>query len=581
MNKNLKTNSLSETILKQLFGLCEKLPSLQEQHIISYRDLLADIKSVGAWPMIDPDFDESQFELTRYLENMAGNLTIRNYGLFTLNIHALVAILNDNDAYILPDGTREKLLEHVKNIIAEKGTKIDIKTIEKDMKDVDEFRQNLSQLGTYYDLKHAEDFEGFVSMNRPLINFEQILRNLVNPKNPEQWEIIKKNVYTSPTKWYLTENGQFHQLIQAIPPRTLANFLILRILQNALNLVKFTPDTKCGDVVIGRMPKAALRIYVRNFFKKENLKLGSELVTRIMFEYVKMFNSSTWLHQETKDSAISKIKKMRSVVGYPDEFEAPGALDKVYEDLFNMSPNDSFYTLLRKIDGFDLKRQMELVTHRPSLSFPTLVQSNAFYLNYYNMFVLSVPIIDEPFFSASLPSIARLAAVGFTIGHEIGHAFDHYGRQFDGDGKRVNWWSKEQEMEYHGREKCLIRQYQGYDAPKYGKGLDGRRVSKENIADLLGITTTWMAYKSLKDVADQPSIIGFEDYSPEKLFFHIVALKSCSTYDTLSLNERLNRVHPVNNFRVNGVFANMEAFSEAFQCPIGSPMNPEEKCTFF
>uniref|UniRef100_A0A8R1IKH6 Peptidase_M13 domain-containing protein n=1 Tax=Caenorhabditis japonica TaxID=281687 RepID=A0A8R1IKH6_CAEJA len=101
----------------------------------------------------------------------------------------------------------------------------------------------------------------------------------------------------------------------------------------------------------------------------------------------------------------------------------------------------------------------------------------------------------------------------------------------------------------------------------------------ENIPDIHGAKTAWIAYK--KSVVDQPSIIGFEHYTPDKLFFHLRALLLCSAYNTKTLNDQLRDPHGVNNFRVNGVNANLKEFAEAFQCPLGSPMNPEKKCELF
>lgn len=36
--------------------------------------------------------------------------------------------------------------------------------------------------------------------------------------------------------------------------------------------------------------------------------------------------------------------------------------------------------------------------------------------------------------------------------------------------------------------------------------------------------------------------------------------------------------HATARMRVNGVVSNMEEFAEAFQCPVGSALNPETRC---
>lgn len=55
----------------------------------------------------------------------------------------------------------------------------------------------------------------------------------------------------------------------------------------------------------------------------------------------------------------------------------------------------------------------------------------------------------------------------------------------------------------------------------------------------------------------------------------------CSNPSTAYLVKMKNDVHAMSKWRVNGVLSNMDEFSKAFNCPRGSPMNPEEKCTLW
>lgn len=56
----------------------------------------------------------------------------------------------------------------------------------------------------------------------------------------------------------------------------------------------------------------------------------------------------------------------------------------------------------------------------------------------------------------------------YFIGHEITHAFDDQGRQFDFDGNMVDWWDRETEKQFLEKAQCIIEQYGSYKDPRSG-----------------------------------------------------------------------------------------------------------------
>lgn len=69
-------------------------------------------------------------------------------------------------------------------------------------------------------------------------------------------------------------------------------------------------------------------------------------------------------------------------------------------------------------------------------------------------------------------------------------------------------------------------------------------------------------------------------YTPDQLFWISAANNWCSKIRPQQMVEAIQMgVHSPGEYRVRGTFANMEQFSKDFSCPIGSPMNPENKCS--
>ena len=60
----------------------------------------------------------------------------------------------------------------------------------------------------------------------------------------------------------------------------------------------------------------------------------------------------------------------------------------------------------------------------------------------------------------------QFGAIGMVIGHELIHAFDASGRQFDEAGNLNDWWNDEAEAAYRNRTHCLVDQYANFTLGK-------------------------------------------------------------------------------------------------------------------
>lgn len=61
------------------------------------------------------------------------------------------------------------------------------------------------------------------------------------------------------------------------------------------------------------------------------------------------------------------------------------------------------------------------------------------------------------------------------------------------------------------------------------------------------------------------------------LFFQMWCTRNTEMADVQLLSD----VHTPSKYRVIGTLSNMEEFSETWNCPVGSPMNPTDKCVLW
>src|SRR3546814_10314829 len=84
---------------------------------------------------------------------------------------------------------------------------------------------------------------------------------------------------------------------------------------------------------------------------------------------------------------------------------------------------------------------------------------------------------------------------GGTIGHELTHAFDDEGRQFDANGNLKDWWTPADAKAFEKRASCVVDQYAQYTVIDDIK-INSKLTEGEDIADLGGLVLAWIAWQA-------------------------------------------------------------------------------------
>lgn len=101
----------------------------------------------------------------------------------------------------------------------------------------------------------------------------------------------------------------------------------------------------------------------------------------------------------------------------------------------------------------------------------------------------------------------------------------------------------------------------------------------EDIADNSGFNIAYEAYKKIIEKGgEEPKLPGFEKYTNGQMFWIAFAKSFCSTEAPAMIEDAFDSDFTIDRYRVIGVVQNSRSFSEEFNCPTGSPMNPYQKC---
>ncbi|KAF7996611.1 hypothetical protein HCN44_002257 [Aphidius gifuensis] len=370
-----------------------------------------------------------------------------------------------------------------------------------------------------------------------------------------------------------------------IAPLTLQKFrdLGFQFSNKVFGLKEKTPRWKgCTGNVNSNFGMALTYVYVQRHFNDESKNQALEMLFDIRAAFDEMVSELNWMDDDTKLKAHKKLYAMRPFVGFPEWITDSIKLDKFYEGV-EVIPGKLFDTFL-KLSDVGVKKTLNSLRQKPDkerwISTGTTV--NAFYSAILNSVTFPAGILHPPFYGNGLEAI-NYGAMGGIMGHELTHGFDDQGRRYDENGNLRQWWSDKTLEHYLEKVDCIIKQYGNYSLPELNNNftVNGVNTLSENIADNGGIREAYRAYLRLKKrkKSTEKLLPGLSEYTQEQLFFIGFAQVWCGNYTSGALKSKLiEGAHAPNHFRVIGTLSNNQEFSKAWNCPVGSFMNPVHKC---
>lgn len=311
--------------------------------------------------------------------------------------------------------------------------------------------------------------------------------------------------------------------------------------------------------VDGHLGMALGQLYVKRYFNEDAKKRVLALVNNLQKSFESRINHLDWMSDSTKQKAKEKLYTIIKKIGYPDKWRNYDAVqisrNKFFENLLSLNKNDYQYELAK------LNKPVDKTEWGTTPSTVT-----AYYNPPVNEIVFPAGILQYPYFDFAADDAINYGGIGMVIGHEMTHAFDDQGAQYDKNGNVKNWWTAEDLSKFKEKTSQLAKLYSTFTVldTVHVKGL---LTLGENTADNGGVAIAYDAFKMTEQGKGNEKIDGF---TPDQRFFLSIArIWRVKTRDAFLRTYVNTNPHSPAMWRVNGPLMNFEPFYKAFDVKPG------------
>ncbi|KAK1162393.1 endothelin-converting enzyme 2-like isoform X1, partial [Acipenser oxyrinchus oxyrinchus] len=562
-NTTFNSSSEAEKKAQHYYLSCLNEQSIEE---LGAQPLIDLINKIGGWNITGP-WDKDNF--MEVLKTVSG--PYRAMPFFTIyvsvdpkNSNSNVIQLDQSGLflpsrdYYLNQTANEKVLTAYLEYMAELGMLLggDHNTTRAQMQQILDFETTLANITVPQDERRDEE-KIYHKMTvtdlqtlAPVINWLDYLSSALSPLDLNDTELVV--VYA---REYLQ---QVSELINKTDKSLLNNYMIWNLVQKTASsldqrfenaqdkLLESLYGTKksctprwqtCIGNTDDTLGFALGALFVKATFDKHSKEIAEGMINEIRSAFKEGLDELSWMDSQTRQAAKEKADAIYDMIGFPDFILDNKDLDDIY-DGYDVS-EDSFFQNMLNFYNFSAKVMADQLRKAPnkdqwSMTPPTV---NAYYMPTKNGIVFPAGILQAPFYARDHPKALNFGGIGVVMGHELTHAFDDQGREYDKDGNLRPWWQNSSLEAFKNRTECMEEQYTQYTIN--AEHINGKQTLGENIADNGGLKAAYHAYRSWLQRNGEEKLLPAVGLNNHQLFFVGFAQVWCSVRTPESAHEGL------------------------------------------
>jgi len=319
------------------------------------------------------------------------------------------------------------------------------------------------------------------------------------------------------------------------------------------------------------LPDELSSAYIQRYVSPASRKKAQEIAENVRAAFRERIRSATWLSERSRAEAQRKLDRLEISMLYPDSGQRPSKMPLSETNLVGnlVKLNERAYD--------ERLQQLQRPTDRRRWWDPPISISGSYSASQ-NALIISAGRALPPLFDAAADDPANYGGLGTLIGHEMGHALDNQGSQYDADGNHRDWWDANDKREFERRSARLIEQYNEY-APLPDIRLNGQAELSENIGDLVGLTIGYEAFQRARQA--EGKALTTDD---ERRFFRAWATRWRVQYAQPFLVRILTTdTHPPLQYRCTVPLSNFSRFYDVVGLGADSPayLPPSERISIW